>query len=1492
MVLIVNQNQGKFPKVTINKTGGNALTLNNIITVVGNWTYVAGTLTTTGSTVVFDNSMTITGTHTLNNIEFEGAGAYTFTIAAGTTITANGSMKISGTGNVILNTGNINLHGDLILTNTAVAGGGTTILTLNGTSNQAITSSLAINQSRVPSVTINKASGTLTFPSILTVRGNWVYTAGTLDVTTNNSTVVFSNTLSVTGSHTLRNVTLDAGGNYTYTFNTGTILTLSGTLTTSGASNITISTPVATATAIQVQGNMIINNTGAGGGGTGTLLFNGTGSQSITGNSAAGTGKLPFVQIQKTTGTLSLAGTISESRSWTYTSGTVDPTTSTVVFGGNSLSVASAGMSFNNVTVIANTTTLTSDLTANGNITITGGILAAGTRTINLKGNWSNFGTAGFTEGTSTLNLNGAAQNITCAGGDNFSKVIIAGTGNKTLVNNITVASTLTFTAGLITTGANKVIMTAAGSIVGAGSGKYVFGNLQKNFATGSNVSRNFETGNSASYLPVTITFPTITTAGDVTVSTTDGDHPQIASSCFISNKSINRYWTLSNSGVAPVNYNATFNFLTSDVDPTALTNNVAVQVYNGGVWTNTTVNTRNPNSTVVTGVTTFGDIQIAESTSGSWTGVTNSDWNNSGNWCGGVPLAATDVVINASVPNAAQVTLAGGVCNNLTIASGASLTILSGNFLNVKGNWTNSGTFVSNGTVQFSGTTTQSISGSSATTFNNISVTNTASPGVQVESNQNLKGVLTLANNVTFDADGSSNTSVFKLLSSADNTTQDAAIAALPVGAQVTGKVTVQRYMSIEGANGGRIYRYMSSPLQNATVADLQNEIPVTGSFTGTSVCSGCATNQSMFGYDETVITDVDKNGTLNLNDGYTDFPDASNTEIFQPAKGYTFFVRGNILSSALWDLSGTINTGNVTPVTWPVTYTSSASVADDGWNLVGNPFPSTIDWNAASGWTKTNMGSSIYIPDNGGASTVYATWNGVTGTNGGSRYIAMGQGFWVKASGASPVLRSTENVKAAGTQTTYFRTITPTNLVRITLANATVKDETVIHFRDDATAQFDDNADAWKLYNAKVNVSSVLTKGKKLAINSQAPLNCESVIKLAVDNVTAGSYSLNFTEFDSFDANIQITLHDKFKNATVDVRATSNYSFTVASDTATYGSNRFEVIFSTAPLADFALNASNICQGLDQVVHIDNSQQDVSYVAYINDKVVSAINVGNGSALDIAISKDSLSVQGNTVVVRASSSSCSIMVDKSITFNVEPVYAVASVQSGKHCRDGEVTLQISGAPASGTYNWYTSDKVLIADQHDAVFKSPVLSQTETYYAAIVNSLGCEGKLQAAAAEIVQYNDAAITTMGDTLISNFSEGNQWYFNNEPIDGATNQSITAAKTGEYSVQVNVQGCTTTATQPFVITGLSETYYGGIKIYPNPVISDVNIEVSAGTKNVQRATIVSLSGQAIGTVDLSEGKQSGKFDMSDQPAGIYILSVIKSDGKIEVKLIKK
>jgi hypothetical protein len=74
------------------------------------------------------------------------------------------------------------------------------------------------------------------------------------------------------------------------------------------------------------------------------------------------------------------------------------------------------------------------------------------------------------------------------------------------------------------------------------------------------------------------------------------------------------------------------------------------------------------------------------------WTGNVDKDWNNNANWVGSIPTEGSDVVIPTGLTNYPEVEVIPAEIKDLTIESGANITVLSGNSLTVNGVLTNDG--------------------------------------------------------------------------------------------------------------------------------------------------------------------------------------------------------------------------------------------------------------------------------------------------------------------------------------------------------------------------------------------------------------------------------------------------------------------------------------------------------------------------------------------------------------------------------------------------------------------------------------------------------------------------------------------------------------------------------------------------------------------------------------------------------------------------------
>jgi len=119
---------------------------------------------------------------------------------------------------------------------------------------------------------------------------------------------------------------------------------------------------------------------------------------------------------------------------------------------------------------------------------------------------------------------------------------------------------------------------------------------------------------------------------------------------------------------------------------------------------------------------------------------------------------------------------------------------------------------------------------------------------------------------------------------------------------------------------------------------------------------------------------------------------------------RGYLYAVQA---SNPTKEFAGSLNNGSIS---YALT-TASSDVLKKGFSLVGNPYPSSIDWQASSGWTRSNLvnsGSGYDIWIYNVAANNYGVCNSASGngTNGVSRYIAPMQGFFVKAATAGNLI------------------------------------------------------------------------------------------------------------------------------------------------------------------------------------------------------------------------------------------------------------------------------------------------------------------------------------------------------------------------------------------------------------------------------------------------------------------------------------------------------
>ena len=633
------------------------------------------------------------------------------------------------------------------------------------------------------------------------------------------------------------------------------------------------------------------------------------------------------------------------------------------------------------------------------------------------------------------------------------------------------------------------------------------------------------------------------------------------------------------------------------------------------------TTNTAGTTSSFLVVPSTTATLQLANTAalSGlSSTGTNVVTFNNTGatiQYSG----AAQTVYTSASITG-----LSSGVSYQNISFSGTGIKTASSGNLNIAGDFTNTmgndgSNYVSfsNPVVNFSGTT-QSLAGGSGngTTFYYVTFSgagtktmtsggfNVASSGVLTMSGSNASTILAANGNLTLNSDA----------------TGSAAVAAIS-GPSITGNVNVQRY--ITGGSGYRGYRIGSSPVYSATVSSnnvfslnyLQNSMYLTGAAGGGFDKTG---NPTIYLYREDITpsnSSFTSGNFLGIN-AINNTPSynylvtgtvGSGTYSLPVGNGYLFFFRGNRASATVatetvstyvpvtvtTTATGTLNQGQVvvhdwyTPSSANLNYTGSGAgtnYAVRGFNMVGNPYASSIDWeqfnssSTTSGIYGYNISTTIY--EFNPATQNYDTYQkGGAYTNHGRRTIVSGQGFFVLANNsASPQLIFNESAKTVNQNTglnLLMDTQTGLNAAQIpvdqhlrlqmAIPQDTINtDDIYVGFSSSYKPQFVIDEDAEnKTGNGKVSLASYTSDSVRVSINKlPLPGLKQTVIPLFVSARAVGNYNLQLTELEGVASIYEVWLIDKYNKDSLDMRKNPLYSFAISTDTNSYGRNRFQLV------------------------------------------------------------------------------------------------------------------------------------------------------------------------------------------------------------------------------------------------------------------------------------------------------------------------------------------
>lgn len=652
-----------------------------------------------------------------------------------------------------------------------------------------------------------------------------------------------------------------------------------------------------------------------------------------------------------------------------------------------------------------------------------------------------------------------------------------------------------------------------------------------------------------------------------------------------------------------------------------------------------------------------------------------------------------------------------------------------------------------------------------------------------------------------------------------------------------INGEVTVDRYRP--GATAGWVN--LCSSLQDATVEDWDNDLLTTG-FAGSD--NPDYSFKSIVYYDETVPGTDDE--------GYVGV--TSDGDALVPGRGYmVYMLTGAFTVSA----KGIINSGNID---LQPSYTANGSGA--GWNMVGNPYPATIDWDA-SDWVRNNINDAVYIYRSN--INQYASYVNGVGANGGSGLIASGQSFFVEANAASPVLIVTEECKSKSPGTFRAADVAIPRL-SIRMSMGEWQDETVLIKNESATKSYDRAFDAKKLRSPLAEAPYMATvdgSGENLSINSIRQVNDEQIIPIRIEAGVTGVYTLEVTGLESFANGACVTLEEVFTHTSYVLTEGSTIELPLEAGDRTL---RYQLRIGAAALSNVTdAGCSSANTGSAEVILPMNSTSVVEWMNADGEVFATTAPVEGVAKIEYLYA-------GNYSARITNNGACGAT---SFAFEVQQLNrlgasAVVMPASCENTDDGGISINISGGEAPYNVVWNNGLQGITMENATA----------GKYEAHITDRNGCErtfqfevqsvsnllSKFEVSHERIELVNGEAVIEF--TNVSENAEDFTWNFgDNSEVSTEENPTHAYMSSGLYEVMLKaiIDNCESVSTRTVAVTDNNQSEEFAADVLAT--LTDRGVQVTFlfdELKNIQINAYNVLGQQLIETMVGQYGNQTITF----------------------------
>ena len=225
-------------------------------------------------------------------------------------------------------------------------------------------------------------------------------------------------------------------------------------------------------------------------------------------------------------------------------------------------------------------------------------------------------------------------------------------------------------------------------------------------------------------------------------------------------------------------------------------------------------------------------------------------------------------------------------------------------------------------------------------------------------------------------------------------------------------------------------------------------------------------------------------------------------------------------------------------------------------------------------------------------------------------------------------------------------------------------------------------------------------------------------------------------------------------------------------------------------------------------------------------------------------------------------------------------PQPSITVVGEPVHC-DNEPPTQLLAPEGYSGYLWSNGN----------IYPSIIPYTSGLYSVQVLDGLGC----QSAPSEPVNITILPSPPTPAVFLSNdnflymnipINTGIQWLLNGEPIPGANSQVLEVFETGNYSLQVTWEGCTSISNELYVVISSTEepNQQEKYRLFPNPATDMAYLRLDIPEPRAGLIRISSLEGKLLSSQALSAGQELQELSLASLPAGFYLVDVLDGNGR--------